>query len=82
MFDECLATYKGQICNCFSTWLLSYLVKKGIDVNLLIDDSTILDEIDDAGWHDQFNGNESGDHWAWGVEFLRRHGARYSDELM
>ena len=52
------------------------------DVNLLIDDSTILDEIDDAGWHDQFNGNESGDHWAWGVEFLRRHGARYSDELM
>ena len=71
-----------MIYNCYSPEFLAYLVKKGMNVNLVIGKSTILDRVDSEGWFDQFDGNESGDYWtAWAVKYLRAHGAKYYDEL-
>ena len=70
------------IYNCCSPQFLSYLVRKGMNVNLIVGRSTILDRIDAEGWFDQYDGNEAGDYWtAWAVRFLRNHGARYYEEL-
>ena len=70
------------IYNCYSPQFLSYLVRKGMNVNLIVGRSTILDRIDAEGWFDQYDGNEAGDYWtAWAVKFLRGHGARYYEEL-
>ena len=70
------------IYNCYSSQFLSYLVRKGMNVNLIVGRSTILDRIDAGGWFDQYDGNEAGDYWtAWAVKFLRGHGARYYEEL-
>lgn len=70
------------IYNCYSPQFLSYLIREGMDVNLIVGKSTILDRIDAEGWFDQCDGNEAGGYWtAWAVKYLRFHGARYYVEL-
>lgn len=71
----------------FSPTLLSYLVKKNIDMNIVNEGyymypTTLLDELDQESLFDQSERNEAGWLWIeWAFIYLKKHGAKEFDEL-
>lgn len=71
----------------FSPTLLTYLVKKGIDMNIVLDGyylypMTIIDVLEQEAMSDRNEDHEAGQLWSEkAITYLRAHGAKAFDEL-